>query len=298
MIILSEWIVMSGPSSIELSTSISDSLGIELFEVENKSFPDGEHKVRVHNEVQNKNIILVQSLYPLVDHHFMQFLFTTYKLSQMGSKVYACVPYLAYARQDLEFQRGEVASLAVVSRLFRSIGVNSLLTVDIHSTHGLGYFSFPTYSVSAMPLLAKYVENNLDLNSPLAVSPDFGGSSRVEAFSKLLDIEFISLKKSRSRTTGEVIMEESNVEVKGRDILLVDDMISTGTSIVRAANYLKKLGSKRIITLCTHALLVNDAVDVIKAAGVDEIISTNTIPNDVSKIDVTKIIADHYKSLR
>ena len=149
-----------------------------------------------------------------------------------------------------------------------------------------------------MPLLAKYVKNNLDLTSPLAVSPDFGGSSRVEAFSKLLDVEFISLKKSRSRTTGEVIMEESNVEVEGRDILLVDDMISTGTSIVRAANYLKKLGSRRIITLCTHALLVNEAVNSIKESGVDEIIATNTIPNDVSKIDVTEIIVDHYKSLR
>ena len=147
----------------------------------------------------------------------------------MGSKVYACVPYLAYARQDLEFQRGETASLAVISRLFRSIGVNSLLTVDIHSTHGLGYFSFPTFSVSAMPLLANYVSNNIKLNSPLAVSPDFGGSSRVEAFSKLLDIDYISLKKSRSRTTGEVVMEDSNVEVAGRDIILVDDMISTGT---------------------------------------------------------------------
>ena len=93
-------------------------------------------------------------------------------------------------------------------------------------------------------------------------------------------------------------MEESNVEVDGRDVLLVDDMISTGTSIVRAANYLKKLGSRRIITLCTHALLVNEAVNSIKESGVDEIIATNTIPNDVSKIDVTEIIVDHYKSLR
>lgn len=289
---------MAGPSSKKLSKSMSKSLDLDLFEVETKLFPDGEKKIRINNDVQNKNIIFVQSLYPPIDKHVIQFLLTVYKLSQMDSKVYACVPYLAYARQDLEFQRGEVASLAAVSRLFHSVGVHSLVTVDIHSTHGLGYFSFPIYSVSAMPLLANYVSNNLDLHSPLAVSPDFGGSARVEAFSKLLDVEYISLKKSRSRTTGEVIMEDSNVEVAGRDILLVDDMISTGTSIVRAANYLKKLGSRKIIALCTHALMVNNAAESIKDAGVNAVISTNTIPNDVSKVDVTEILVDHYKSLQ
>jgi len=298
LILLPEWIVMSGPSSTNLSATLAKSLNYELHEVETKSFPDGEKKIRINEDVQGKNIIFVQSLYPPVDHHVMQFLLTVYKLSQMGSKVYACVPYLAYARQDLEFQRGETASLAVISRLFRSIGVNSLLTVDIHSTHGLGYFSFPTFSVSAIPLLANYVSNNIKLNSPLAVSPDFGGSSRVEAFSKLLNIDYISLKKSRSRTTGEVVMEDSNVEVAGRDIILVDDMISTGTSIVRAANYLHKLNSGKIITLCTHALMVNNASDVIKEAGVETVIATNTIPSDVSKVDVTKIIAEHYKSIQ
>ena len=295
---MSDWLVLAGPASKDLSFSLSKSLDLDLIEVESRSFPDGERKVRLQHDVKNKNIILVQSLHPPIDGHLMQLLFTIHKLTEEGAKVLACVPYLAYARQDLEFQKGEVISLSVLSRLFRSVGVSSLVTVDIHSSQGLGYFSFPTYSVSAMPLLANYAKNNLKLVSPLAVSPDFGGSARVEAFAKIMDIPSISLKKSRNRNTGEVIMEKSNIEVTGRDILLIDDMITTGNSIVKAANYLKKFNTGKIYALCSHAVLIDAASSIIQEAGVEEIIATNTIPCNVSKVDITPILTEHFKTIR
>lgn len=295
---MSDWLVLAGPASKNLSLSLSKSLDLDLIEVESKSFPDGERKVRLQHDVKNKNIILVQSLHPPIDTHLMQLLFTVHKLTEEGAKVFACIPYLAYARQDLEFQKGEVITLGVLSRLFRSVGVSSLVTVDIHSSQGLGYFSFPTYSVSAMPLLANYSKNNLKLNSPLAVSPDFGGSARVEAFAKIMDIPNISLKKSRNRSTGEVIMEESNIDVTGRDILLIDDMITTGNSIVKAANYLNKFNPGKIYALCSHAVLIDDASLIIKEAGVEEIIATNTIPCNVSKVDITPILTEYFKTIR
>ena len=295
---MADWVVLSGPSSETLAESLATELEYDLIQVESKMFPDGEGKVRIIGDVRDKNVIMVQSTHPPVDMHLLQALFLAHKLNEEGARVYSCVPYLAYARQDYEFQGGEVVSLGVISHLFRSVGVRSLVTVDIHSSHGLGYFSFPTCSVSAIPLLASYVRENLELNSPLAVSPDFGGSTRVSAFAKILEIDNISLKKSRSRTTGDVVMEESNVEVSGRDILLVDDMISTGISIQRATKYLQGLGAGRIIALCTHPLLVGRAMDVMEEAGVEQVIGTNSVVSQISKIDITPVLAEHYRTIQ
>ncbi len=294
---LSDWIVLGGPSSIEIAKNLAKAMKLELVQVDYKAFPDGEGKVRLNADVMNKNVIMVHGTHPPCDTHLVQALFIAHKLSQEGASVHACIPYLAYARQDSEFQAGEVVSLAAISHLFRTVGVKSLVTVDIHSSHGLGYFSIPSYSVSAIPLLAEFAKEKITLNSPLAVSPDFGGSTRVEAFARILGIEKISLKKARSRTTGEIVMEESNVEVSGRDILLVDDMISTGTSIQRAAKYLEGFGAKRVFALCTHPLLVGRAMEIMEDAGVQEVIGTNTVPSPVSHIDVTPILADHYRTI-
>lgn len=293
---MSDWIVLGGPASTDIAENLARMLNLELVQVDYKSFPDGEGKVRINVDVMNKKVIMVHGTHPPCDTHLVQALFIAHKLSQEGASVHACIPYLAYARQDSEFQAGEVVSLSTVSHLLRTAGVKSLVTVDIHSSHGLGYFSIPSFSISAIPLLAEYAKENVNLTDPLAVSPDFGGSTRVEAFARILGIEKISLKKARSRTTGEIVMEESNVEVSGRDILLVDDMISTGTSIQRAAKYLEGFGAKRVFALCTHPLLVGRAVEIMESSGVREVIGTNTVPSPVSHIDVTPILAEHYRT--
>jgi ribose-phosphate pyrophosphokinase len=293
---LSDWIVLGGPASTDIAENLARMLNLELVQVDYKSFPDGEGKVRINVDVMNKKVIMVHGTHPPCDTHLVQALFIAHKLSQEGASVHACIPYLAYARQDSEFQAGEVVSLSTVSHLLRTAGVKSLVTVDIHSSHGLGYFSIPSFSISAIPLLAEYAKENVNLTDPLAVSPDFGGSTRVEAFARILGIEKISLKKARSRTTGEIVMEESNIEVSGRDILLVDDMISTGTSIQRAAKYLEGFGAKRVFALCTHPLLVGRAVEIMESSGVREVIGTNTVPSPVSHIDVTPILAEHYRT--
>ena len=124
------------------------------------------------------------------------------------------------------------------------------------------------------------------------MSPDLGGKERAEKFSKLLKTEFIALKKHRDRKTGKVNILSGKVNVKNRDLILVDDMISTGGSIVKATQFLKKQKCKRVFVACTHALLVNEAAKKIKNAGVSQIISTNTIPGESSKVDVSKVISD------
>jgi ribose-phosphate pyrophosphokinase len=292
-----DWTVAAGPASVELATNLSAKLGAKLLPVEVTDFPDGESKIRVGEDVRNKKVIVVQSTYPPVDKHIMQLLVLSHKLSEDGADVFCAVPYMGYARQDREFLPGEVVTLSVLGRLMRSVGIKRLVTVDIHSVKALGLFSFPIYSTSSIPLLAEYIGSHFELKQPIAVSPDFGSSTRVEAFSAVLKCEHVSFKKSRDRKTGEITTEEQSLDLKGRDAIVIDDMISTGASIVKCAQLLKKYGAPRIITACAHAVLVEGAADRIMAAGVDELIATNTIPSKYSKVDVSPLLASYFETL-
>ena len=169
--------------------------------------------------------------------------------------MHAVIPYLGYARQDKQFLSGEVVSLGVISHLLRSCGIMRVTTVDIHSAEGLALFAMPTYSVSAIPSLAQYVKKNLKLTSPLVVSPDFGSSKRTEAFAALYGAEHMQFAKERDRSTGEVKVETGRMELKGREIIIVDDMISTGATVRAAAEKLKEAHAGRIVVTCVHPLL-------------------------------------------
>ena len=126
----------------------------------------------------------------------------------------------------------------------------------------------------------------------MVVSPDIGGKQRAKDFADLLGTDFLSLRKHRDRKTGQINILTSKVTVKNRTVILVDDMVSTGESIIKSTQFLKKQKCKRVFVACTHALLVNDAEKRIKNAGVSQIISTNTVPKSTSKVDVSKIIAE------
>jgi ribose-phosphate pyrophosphokinase len=292
-----DWTVAPGPASVEIATTLAAKLGGKLLPVEVTEFPDGESKIRIGEDVRNKKVIVVQSTYPPVDKHILQLLALCHKLSEDGADVFCAVPYLGYARQDREFLPGEVVTLSVLGRLMRSVGIKRLVTVDIHSVKALGLFSFPVYSTSSIPLLAEYIGGHFELKQPIAVSPDFGSSTRVEAFSAVLKCEHVSFKKSRDRKTGEITTEEQNLDLKGRDAIIIDDMISTGMSIVKSAQLLKKYGATRVITACAHAVLIAGAADRIMSAGVDELIATNSIPGKFSKVDITPLLASHFEML-
>ena len=292
---MSDWLVAPGPASLDVSVNLSARLGANLLSIEATDFPDGESKIRIGDEVRNKKVIVVQSTYPPVDKHFLQLLSISHKLSEEGAIVYAAIPYLGYARQDKEFIKGEVVTLGVIAHLMRSVGIKRMVTVDIHSVQGLGLFSIPVYSCSSIPLLAEYIGANYNLQKPISVSPDFGSSTRVEAFAAVLKSEFVSFKKSRNRVTGEITTEDQQLSLTGRDAVIIDDMISTGGSVAKSAQLLKKHGASRVMAACAHPVLVGGAAEKLKQAGVDEIISTNTIPSKYSKVDVSPLIASHFE---
>jgi ribose-phosphate pyrophosphokinase len=198
---------------------------------------------------------------------------------------------MGYARQDREFLPGEIVTMKVLGKLFKAAGASKIITVDIHSMVGLKHFNMKSKNVTAIPDLVKYFKK-LSLKNPLIVSPDQGGRDRAKEFAKEFESEYIALEKKRDRKTGKVQIKTKNTDkVADRDLILVDDMISTGGSIIKATQFLKKQKCKRVYVACTHALLMNDAEKKIRKAGVTKIVCTNTIPSKTSIVDVSNTIA-------
>jgi ribose-phosphate pyrophosphokinase len=286
-------VVIAGPSSIDLAMRISKNLKTELIEPELKIFSDGESKIRLPS-LYNKHCIIVQSLYPPIDRHIIQLLMIIHKCkSDNASKITVIIPYMAYARQDKAFLEGEIISISVLADLIQNCGTNEVITVDIHNELSLSYFSIIIKNISAIPILAEFLLNNKNIENPIIVSPDEGGKIRAKKIAELLNLQMLCLKKTRDRDTGLVSIEEKlDLAVHGKDVILIDDMISTGKSIVKACEVLKKNKIRKIIVLCTHALLLDNALEIIMEAGVHEIISTNSIPNNCSKVDLAPILSN------
>ncbi|MDH5657888.1 MAG: ribose-phosphate pyrophosphokinase [Nitrosopumilus sp.] len=287
---MSKLSVIAGKSSEDLAKRLSRKLEANFIKSYVKVFPDGESKITLSGVLSKKKSIVVQSMYPPVDTNLIQTLSLISKAKEISSEVIAVIPYMGYARQDREFLPGEIVTMKVLGKLFKGVGASKIIAVDIHSVIGFKYFTIKTKNVSAIPDLAKYFKK-LSLKNPLVVSPDQGGKERAKEFAKEFNSDYIALEKKRDRITGKVEIKTKNIEVAGRDLILVDDMISTGGSIIKATQFLKKQKCKRVYVACTHALLMNNAEKKIKKSGVTSIVSANTIPGKTSLVDVSNTIA-------
>jgi ribose-phosphate pyrophosphokinase len=287
---LVKFTVVGGNASKDLAKRIARRLKAKYVDVDTRTFPDGESKITFRHNLKKSVVLIVQSTYPPVDTNLLQILSIISEVKKISSKIYAIMPYMGYARQDRQFLNGEIATMSVVAKMLQAAGAKKAIVVDIHSKTALRHFKIPTENVSAIPELAKYLKK-LKLKNPVIVSPDTGGSLRAKKFADILKSDFITLKKSRNRKTGKVSIQSTKADVKGKDLIIVDDIVSTGGSVVKATQFLKKQKCKRVFVVCTHGLLVGDAEKNIKKAGVTQIISTNTIPRSISKVDVSGVIA-------
>ena len=282
--------VIGGNASKDLAKRIARRLKAKYVDADTRTFPDGESKITFRHNLKKSVVLVVQSTYPPVDTNLLQILSIISEVKKISSKIYAIMPYMGYARQDRQFLNGEIVTMSVVAKMLQAAGAKKAIVVDIHSKTALRHFKIPTENVSAIPELVKYLKK-LKLKNPIVVSPDTGGSLRAKKFADVLKSDFIVLKKSRNRKTGKVSIQSTKADVKGKDLIIVDDIISTGGSVVKATQFLKKQKCKRVFVVCTHGLLVGDAEKNIKKAGVTQIISTNTIPRSISKVDVSGVIA-------
>lgn len=282
--------IISGKSSEDLARRLAKKIKANLVKSDIRVFADGESKITLNGKLSKKKSVVVQSIYPPVDTNLIQALSLIAKAKEVSSQVIAVIPYMGYARQDREFLPGEIVTMKVLGKLFKGAGASEVIAVDIHSLIGFKHFAIKTKNLTAIPDLVQYFKK-LSLKNPLIVSPDQGGKKRAQEFAQEFGSEYIALEKKRDRKTGKVQIQTKNVDVVGRDLILVDDMISTGGSIVKATQFLKKQKCNRVYVACTHALLMNDAGNKIKKAGVTKIVSANTIPGKTSIVDVSNTIA-------
>lgn len=282
--------VIYGKTSEELGKKLARKIKANLVRADIRIFPDGESKITLKGNISKRKSIVIQSTYPPVDTNLIRTLAMISKAKETSSEVVAVIPYMGYARQDREFLPGEIVTMNVLAKLFKGAGASKIIAVDIHSLIGLKHFTIKSENVSAVPNLAAYFKK-LSLKNPLIVSPDQGGKERAKEFAREMGIEYIALEKNRDRKTGKVQIKTKKADVVGRDLILVDDMISTGGSIINATKFLKKEKCSKIFVACTHALLMNNAEKKIKKSGVTKIVSANTIPGKTSIVDVSSIIA-------
>ncbi|HXG14129.1 MAG TPA: ribose-phosphate diphosphokinase [Candidatus Nitrosotenuis sp.] len=283
--------VIGGPASSELAKKIAKRLDAKYLESKLRVFPDGESKLTINGTPRKGKIVIVQSTPPPVDTNMLHALSLISKAKKWSSQVVAAIPYLGYMRQDMEFLKGEIVTSRLVADLLGSVGASKIITVDIHSKLALNYFSVRILNLSATEKLATYIKR-INLQNPLVVAPDLFWSNQAKNFAGLLDVDSTALNKQRDRKTGKLhIVPSKKQDLKGRDVILFDDMISTGGSIATAAAYLKNQNCGHIYAVCTHALLVDDAENRIKKAGIKKIISTNTISAKTSVVDVSDVIS-------
>lgn len=186
--------VISGKTSEEIARKLSKKIKANLVKSSIKIFPDGESKITLSGKISKKKSIIVQSIYPPVDSNLIQALSLISKTKEISSEVIAVIPYMGYARQDREFLPGEIVTMKVLAKLFKSAGASKIITVDVHSLIGFNYFTIKSKNVTAIPDLVKYFKK-LSLKNPLVVSPDQGGKERAREFAREFDLDFIALHK-------------------------------------------------------------------------------------------------------
>ena len=294
-------IIVPGPASKKLGEKIAESLGVDAHPVEHRFFPDGESYIRYTASVEGETVVIVQTTSPPQDTHLMQLFLMVSTAKDLGAaKVMCVVPYLAYARQDERFLDGEAFSLDVVINMLENAGADNLIVLDAHNADSLRRMHkrhrIRMENLSATPLLAEYLKER-GFNGAYSLSPDEGSVHRAEMGREVLGGGYGFFEKERDLRTGEIEMTVKDVEIRGSDAAIFDDIISSGGTMAKAVAGLKRQGAGRIAASCTHALFMGDAERRIRDAGADIIVSTDTVETEYSKVTVADLVSEHLRKI-
>jgi ribose-phosphate pyrophosphokinase len=288
--------IIPGPASTLLGEKISELAGYEKVPVVSRIFPDGESYVRLDGNVEGEHVAIVQTTCAPQDSRLMQLAFMVAAAKRNGaSKVTAVVPYLGYARQDKIFLTGENISIETIAAMLKAAGLDQLITVNVHSEPALTKFPFRAKTITAIPLLAEYFTKK-GIKNAFTLSPDKGAMYIADQAKIVLGGESGHLEKQRDRYTGQTTQTAAHLNVKGQTVIIFDDIISTGGTIVGAAKILREQGAAHVYTACVHGLLIGDAEKRILDAGVEEIVATDSVPSHVSKVSLAPIISQELKA--
>lgn len=272
-------VLFSGNANRKLAQEIAEYLGRALGQAEVSQFSDGEVFVQINENVRGADVFVIQPTSPPVDHHLMELLVMIDALRRASAhRITAVIPYFGYARQDRKVQPRVPISSKLVADLITVSGANRVLAMDLHAGQIQGFFNIPVDHLYAAPVLLRYFQDR-EWDEGVVVAPDAGGVERARAFAKRLGTSLAFIDKRREGPNESKVMHIVG-EVKDRDVIIVDDMIDTGGTLVQAVTALREQGAGRIYASCTHPILSGSAIERIESSGLEEVVVTNTIPLD------------------
>jgi ribose-phosphate pyrophosphokinase len=296
---------------------VAKELGIQLGAHEEREFEDGEHKGRPLENVRNEELFVIQSLYgdeaQSVNDKLCRLLFFIGALKDAAAKkVTAVVPYLCYARKDRKTKARDPVTTRYIARLLEAVGTDAIVTIDVHNLQAFqNAFTIPSENLEARTLFADHLVPLLKNEGAVIMSPDFGGVKRAELFLQMMErrlkreIPLVLMEKFRS--SGTVSGEQITGDVTEKTVIILDDLISTGGTIARAAVACKKCGAKRVLALATHGIFTGNPEESLRHEALEQIITTNTIPpfrlehtqvkEKVRTLDVAPLVAEAIKRI-
>ncbi|MDD1774596.1 MAG: ribose-phosphate diphosphokinase [Methanobacterium sp.] len=284
--------IIGGSASQKLAALIAKELGETLCPLETRKFPDGERYIRIAGEIESEAVVVQSTGYPQDQNLLELFLIIKTLKSLEVEDIKVVIPYFGYGRQEKRFKSGEAISAKVIAELLEASGASEIYSINLHEDGLCELFNIPAHNLSAMPLIAEYIGENL--KDPVIVAPDKGALEFASEIGDMLGCDCDHLEKTRL-SPEKVETKTKNLDVKDREAVIIDDIISTGGTIVNASRILRQHGASNITVACVHPVLVEDALLKIFANGADDVIATDTLQSDVNTISVAPLIADFIK---
>ncbi|HOP92381.1 ribose-phosphate pyrophosphokinase [Acetivibrio thermocellus] len=283
--------IFAGNSNRELAEEIAQKIGLPLGLATVGKFSDGETAINIDEVVRGSDVFIIQSTCPPVNDNLVELLIMIDAVKRASAgRITAVIPYFGYARQDRKSKARDPISAKLVANLITTAGADRVLTMDLHAPQLQGFFDIPLDHLLGGNILANYfLEKFGDMSDVVVVSPDVGSVSRSRKFAQRLDVPLAIIDKRRPKANVSEIMNIIG-DVDNKRVILVDDLIDTGGTIVNAANALMEIGAKEVYACCTHGLLSGPAIDRIKESPIKQLVTLNTIPLDERK-RIDKIVS-------
>ena len=293
--------LFSGSSNPKFAEKIASLLKVNLGEIQLNKFSDGEISVNITESVRGRDVFIIQSTCAPTNDNLMELLIMVdaFKRSNAGT-VTAVIPYFGYARQDRKAAPRVPISAKLVADMIEKAGIDQLITVDLHAAQIQGFFDIPVDNLYGSIIFIDYIRQK-NLKNPIIASPDIGGVARARNYAQRLGLDLVIVDKRREKANESEVMNIIG-EVKGRDVILVDDMVDTAGTLVKAAQVLKTKGATSVMACCTHGVLSGPAYDRIENGSLDELVITDTIPlkqecSKITTLSASKIFAETIRRI-
>ena len=284
--------IIPGPASTQLGRRIAEYLKTEPTAVFLKMFPDGETYIRFETTtLKDEEVVIVQTTSPPQDQRLIQLMLMADNAKDMEAyKTTAVIPYLAYSRQDKRFMLGEAFSIKTIVKTLHACGIERIITVNAHNPTVLKNLSVPITDLSAVPTLAEHFKNNRLTERPVSISMGKKAIGVAQEADNILHGGYDYVSSRRDVRTGVVTLEDKPLAVENRDVIIFDDIISSGGTMAKAVKMVKTKGAGKVYCACVHPLLIGDSLKRIIENGAEEVIGTDAVESSVSKVSIAPLI--------